>query len=198
MSSSPQTRASLILRLRDHDDAEAWNEFVAIYEPLVFGVMMRAGLQTADAAEQTQEVMAAVAGAINRWEPDQQRGRFRTWLHRVSRNILADFWKQQARKPVTGNFEGSLNDVPAEPLSDAQFEAEFQRQAFVAAANHVKSQIEEKTWLAFWKSAVEQEPIAKVGECLDMKPGSIYVARSRVMKKLQEAVRYFLPTNEVV
>ena len=70
MSQPPTTRASLILRLRHPDDAAAWEEFVAIYQPLIFRLAKSRGLQDADAFDVAQEVLARVAGAINRWDPD--------------------------------------------------------------------------------------------------------------------------------
>jgi hypothetical protein len=48
---SPETRVSLILRLPNAADAEAWNEFVALYRPLIFSLARGGGLQAADAEE---------------------------------------------------------------------------------------------------------------------------------------------------
>ena len=44
----PDTRASLILRLPDASDVEAWNEFVEIYRPIVYRVARKKGLQHAE------------------------------------------------------------------------------------------------------------------------------------------------------
>jgi Sigma-70 region 2 len=71
-----QTRPSLLLRLRDPRDGEAWTQFVDLYAPLVYGHARKYGLQNADAADLSQEVLSAVAGAVGRLEYDPQHGTF--------------------------------------------------------------------------------------------------------------------------
>ena len=156
-------------------------------------MMSSAGLQASDATEQTQEVMAAVAQAINRWTPDSDRGKFRTWLYRVSRNILADYWKQTTNDPLTGMSDELIGEVES-PI-ETSFDLEFERQVFYSAAQRVQPQVDPKTWQAFWQSVVEQQPVEKISKSLSMTTGSIYVARSRVMKRLQDAVRSFLKSE---
>lgn len=82
----PDTRESLIARLPDHADHAAWHEFAELYEPLIYGIGRRHGLQPADANDLVQEVLSAVAASIQKFQPDRSRGRFRTWLFRVARN----------------------------------------------------------------------------------------------------------------
>src|SRR5579862_4872450 len=96
----PETRASLILRLPATADAEAWREFVSIYEPFVFRFARRGGLQDADARELVQNVLLAVARAVGRWRPDGERGKFRTWLFRIARNQLIDLVGKRQRQAV--------------------------------------------------------------------------------------------------
>ena len=83
MTSTPTTRASLLLRLRDSDDHAAWVEFVALYEPVIYRLLRRHGLQDADAREVMQELLVAVSGSIGRWDPARERGSFRGWLRRA-------------------------------------------------------------------------------------------------------------------
>ena len=80
MTSLPETRASLLLKLRDPGNQTAWAEFLQIYQPLIFRLARRRRVQDADAREVTQEVLVAVAGSISRWEADPLRGSFRGWL----------------------------------------------------------------------------------------------------------------------
>jgi RNA polymerase sigma-70 factor (ECF subfamily) len=71
----PETRPSLILRVRDPNDADAWNQFATLYRPVILRLARRKGIQAADAEDLAQQVLLSVAGAIERWQPDQQRAR---------------------------------------------------------------------------------------------------------------------------
>ena len=75
MDEPPATRRSLIVKLRDPADSDAWCEFVALYEPLVYRLARRKGLQDADARDLCQEVFRTVSQAIDRWDLDPARGR---------------------------------------------------------------------------------------------------------------------------
>ncbi len=46
MQSSPQKRASLILRLKNAEDVAAWNDFVAIYAPSFFELPAAMGFKS--------------------------------------------------------------------------------------------------------------------------------------------------------
>ncbi len=99
MSDLPETRHSLILRLRELDDSAAWGEFVAIYEAAIYRFARRKRLHHADAEDVTQEVLRAVLRRIPNWEASDQQGCFRAWLFRVTRNLFARAWHEQLIYP---------------------------------------------------------------------------------------------------
>ena len=99
MPLTPTTRASLLLRLCDSEDHEAWVEFVKLYEPVIYRSLRRHGLQDADARDVMQELLLAVSRSIDRWEPRKQHGSFRGWLRRVIRNLTVNWLKQ---RPAAG------------------------------------------------------------------------------------------------
>ena len=59
MTIAPQTRHSLLLRLRDREDADSWREFADLYEPVIYRVATGRGMQHADALELVQRVLMA-------------------------------------------------------------------------------------------------------------------------------------------
>src|SRR5687767_791860 len=94
MGDLPLTRPSLLIRIRDPMDAEAWSQFVEVYGPIVYHFSRKRGLQDSDAADLTQTVFHAIAQQIHRLDYDPRRGSFRGWLFRVVRN---QFHKLQSR-----------------------------------------------------------------------------------------------------
>src|SRR4051812_41753867 len=102
MSDFPPTRASLLVRLRDPHDEAAWGQFVDLYTPLIYAYARKQGLQDADAADLSQEVLRAVAGAVGRLEYDPARGAFRNWLFTVVRRKLSN-WRAAAANRACGS-----------------------------------------------------------------------------------------------
>ena len=93
----PPTQPSLLVRLKDAHDREAWERFVDLYAPLVYAFVRKRGLQDADAADLTQDVLRQVASAAKSLIYDPRRGSFRAWLFTVVRNRLTDHWRAAAR-----------------------------------------------------------------------------------------------------
>lgn len=192
MREAPETRQSLLLRLRDPQDHQAWAEFLAIYEPLIYRLATRNGFQDADARELTQEVLLAVAGAIDRWNPDPKRGSFRGWLFRIARNLMINFLAKRRSRPLTigdTDFNRLLNEQPVAACEESHyFDQEYKRQTFHWAAEQIRSEFRENTWQAFWLTSVDGEAVKEVATKLNMTVGSVYVSRSRVMARLRKVI----------
>lgn len=198
----PDTRNSLILRLPDKYDVEAWDQFVSIYEPLVYRLARAKGLQDADAREIVQEVLVSVSRAIERWEFDPERGRFRDWLFRIARNLMIKFLTRRKYRSIgTGDsgiaqmLEQQADPVCAEEES-AQFDLEYRREVFRWAAEQVQKQVKEHTWQAFWLSSIEGQETADVAQKLEMSVGAVHIARSRIRSRLQEAIKTMEQNDE--
>jgi RNA polymerase sigma-70 factor (ECF subfamily) len=191
MGEAPATRASLLVRIRDAQDAQAWNQFVEIYAPLVYGFARRHGLQDADAADVTQEVLQSVSKAAHKLEYDPERGTFRSWLFTVVRNKVSTFLAR--RKPSergSGGTDDLLSEQPARVEEESGFwDREYERQLFAWAAEQIRGAFQDSTWQAFWQTAVEGKSGKEVAQKLGMSVAAVYLSKGRVMTRLKEQLR---------
>jgi RNA polymerase sigma-70 factor (ECF subfamily) len=195
MDLPPATRASLIVKLRDPCDETAWSEFVALYEPLVYRLARKKGLQDADARDVCQDVFKAVAHAVDRWEPG--RGSFRGWLSRITRNLLINFLTRGQYQPRGSGATSVMERLDAQPAPDpsasasasALFDIEYRRRLFLRAAELVRNEFTPTTWQAFRQTAIEDRPPSQVALELGLSRGAVYIARSRVLARLKRKVQ---------
>ena len=189
----PETRNSLILRLPDRQDVEAWDRFVEIYQPLVFRLARAKGFQDADAHDVVQEVLVAVSRAIERWEPDAERGRFRDWLFRIARNLMINFLTRRKHRPLGSGGSDWLRllDVQCDSGSEAsrEFDLEYRRELFRFAAERVRLEVQPRTWDAFRLTYIDERPVDEAAAVLGMSEGAVQVARCRVLARLRETVK---------
>ena len=193
MSSLPETRASLLWRLPNAEDAAAWEEFVMIYGRAVYRVARRMGLQSADADDLVQDVFASVVGSISDWLMRPDRGGFRAWLFRIAKNTSLNVLTRSRFQAAGGDEAGRFLADQPDPADDAsaRFEREYLREQFRWASERVRQSVTENTWEAFWLSSIDEMPIPEVANRLGMSTGSVYIARSRVIARLREQVRRF-------
>jgi RNA polymerase sigma factor (sigma-70 family) len=192
MTESPATRRSLLVRLKDPHDEQAWTEFVAIYTPLIDRLAQARGLQSADAADLAQEVFRAVAGAIGRFDLDQRRGSFRGWLFKIARNLMINLLAARRGRPqATGDsdVQEMLERVPAPDSAEtAFFDVEYRRRLLFWAAEQIREEFRKSTWQAFWLTAVEGQDPKAAAQASGISVGAVYIARSRVMARLKAVI----------
>lgn len=191
MSMSPTTRASLLLKLRDPQDHEAWVAFVSLYEPVIYRLIRKTGLGDADAHDVLQELLLAVSRNIERWEVGKEHGSFRGWLRRVTRNLVVSWVRRQKRRVNTSSIDlDALLESPpvtSGPETD-EFDQELRRALFHRASEQVQAEVQPQTWQAFWEVAVAANSVADTAVKLGMTAGAVRVAKCRIVARLREIV----------
>lgn len=192
MTQFPETRDSLLVQVKDPRNAEAWERFARIYRPVVYRLARQKGMQDADAQDLAQQVLVAVAAAIGQWEPNNEAVRFRHWLRRVARNAIVNALTRQPRDRAVGGSSllDLLNELPqGDDETDRQIELEYQREAFLQAADVVRQDVRPDTWQAFELTVIDGYSIEDAAQELGKSVGVIYLARSRIMRRLREAIQ---------
>jgi RNA polymerase sigma-70 factor (ECF subfamily) len=186
--SSAATSLGLLERARAHD-AAAWVRLVALYAPLVFHWCRGWGLQEEDAADVLQEVFQAVATHLGGFRKERAADTFRGWLRTITRSKVHDHFRRRSREPAGAGGSAAqawLAQTPAPPADDEATEGRAERGLFRRALEGIASEFEERTWQAFWRTAVEGRAAKDVADELNMTPGAVRVAKSRVLQRLRE------------
>jgi RNA polymerase sigma-70 factor (ECF subfamily) len=189
-ASSTRTPRSLIERARANDPA-AWASLVDLYAPLAHRWCRRWGLHDADTADVLQDVFLAVAAHLGRFKKERSGDTFRGWLRVILRNKVHDYFRRLGREPGgEGGTEAQLrfarlsNAEPAEEGSDDAAERLLLRRC----CDLIRAEFHDRTWQAFWGTAVEGRPAPDVAADLGMTPVGVRVAKSRVLHRLREAL----------
>jgi RNA polymerase sigma-70 factor (ECF subfamily) len=187
---SSTTPRSLLERLKGHDEV-AWDRLVNLYAPFVVQWCRKSDLSEHDIADVVQDVFQAVSLHITTFRKQKPEDTFRGWMRTITRNKIFDHYRKLGRQP--GGVGGSeahlwLSQVPDAdiPDDDDPRSDEVERSLFTRALDLIRGEFEERTWQAFWRTAIDERPPKDVGSELGMSPGAVRVAKSRVLRRLRE------------
>jgi RNA polymerase sigma-70 factor (ECF subfamily) len=185
------TRASLLLRIRDPGDTAAWQAFVNVYAPLIYRHCRRRGLQDADAADLTQEILFQVSRSIQTFEYRPEQGRFRDWLGTVTENKVRTFLTRQAGAVQARGEAGQIDPLAsvAAGEQDTQWAEEFNRHILQLALTRIQPHFEEHVWRAFERLWRDDHPPGQVARDLGRSIDWVYMVKARVLRRLQEEVQ---------
>jgi RNA polymerase sigma factor (sigma-70 family) len=192
------TSWTLVARLKNVGDHEAWREFYDLYSRLVVGIALKAGLRQDEAEEALQETMSSVSDHIQDFEADPARGSFRAWLLQMARWRIRD--QIRKRLPIAaGRGETSAatattptvervpdgQEVGLEGLCDAEWIERLKEQAFKQLQFEVKAE----HYQVFHLLLIEQKSPVEVARMLGRNTAQIYLIRHRVGRTLKKIVR---------
>lgn len=186
------TSATLLERVRDPGNQEAWERFVQLYTPFFFNWAARAGLQQQDAADLVQEVFVLLLRNLPKFQY-QHDGSFRGWLQRVVQNKWREIERRRAPMPILANIPGiPLANVPAPPDTDLFDETEHRNYLVQRALVLIQGDFELTTWRAWQEYAVAGRPVEEVARELKITPHAVYLSKARVLRRIREEISGFL------
>jgi RNA polymerase sigma-70 factor, ECF subfamily len=186
------TSRSLLAEVRGADPA-AWVRLVNLYAPLVAAWCRRGGVAEQDVVDLLQEVFAVVSRSLDRFRKEQPQDTFRGWLATITRNKVRDYYRQRASQPAAaaGGTEATTRLAHAldphallpegDEADDPAFSATLRR-----ALAAIQGEFQPRTWQAFWSVVVDGQTAAEAAAALNMQPGAVRVAKSRVLMRLRQ------------
>ncbi|MEQ1904478.1 MAG: sigma-70 family RNA polymerase sigma factor [Pirellulaceae bacterium] len=184
----PITSASLLLRIRDPNDHDSWQEFESIYGPFLRAWCQRKGVNDSNADDIVQEVLAIVARSIHRFEYQREKGGFRAWLATVAsrklrRHLNGRATRTESISTLAPAWEENLVDA------DSDWLELFSTHVFKAACDRVRGSFSPQTWQCFEATWLANREASEVAETIGIPLHSVFVNKSRVLKRLELEVR---------
>jgi RNA polymerase sigma factor (sigma-70 family) len=193
---SVATRASLLVRLKDHEDHGSWQEFFDTYWQLIHRVALKSGLTQTEAQDAVQETVLAVAKHIKGFEYDPSRCSFKSWLMLITRQRI--IWQLRKRLPShpindrTNTSRTSTVDRIPDPNAvdlDSVWEDEWQKNLITAALERVKRQVNARQFQIFDLYVLQNWPANEVARTLKINVARVYLAKHRVAALLTKEVQ---------
>ena len=192
------TRASLLGRLKNWEDAKSWEEFTQTYSRLIRAVSLKAGLTESEAKDVEQETLLCVAKTIHEFESDPARGTFKSWLLNLTRWRIADQFRR--RDPAVASSaptsDGSptrtptVERIPGPDNLDAEWEIEWKRNIVETALARVGRKVKPKHLQIFDLYAMRHWPAGKVARELGVTRLQVYLVNHRLTKLMKREVDY--------
>jgi RNA polymerase sigma-70 factor (ECF subfamily) len=176
------TPPSLLVRLRQSPELEAWERFVEMYTPLLFAWTKRLDLDDHEAADMVQDVFAVLVEQLPRFVYDRDKS-FRAWL----KTILLNRWRNHARKRSAENLVGADMDELAEEqdaIPELE-EAEYRQYLVSRAMALMQAEFEPVTWKACCEFVMGGRGAEEVARDLGISVNAVYLAKSRVIRRLR-------------
>jgi RNA polymerase sigma-70 factor (ECF subfamily) len=187
----PSTRTSLLSRLRDSSDSHAWREFEERYRELLLRFCQRRGLQRADAEDVVQNLFTTLAKGMPQFTYDAERGRFRDYLFRSTRNAMAAWARRTIDRP--GALDSSVANSLASPGGDGEgaesalWEEEWVAHHYRLAMTRIRTDFDARNMELFERN-VRGESVAELASAYSITEASIYATRRRIRERLRELI----------
>jgi RNA polymerase sigma-70 factor, ECF subfamily len=165
-------------------------EFVDLYTPLLYSWARRLGLQPPDASDLVQDVFLILVRKLPEFHYDPQKS-FRAWL----RTVFMNRWRDLRRRPDAASPQAAEADMAGLAGPDTtreREEAEHREYLVRRALELMRREFQPNTWMACWEQVVNGRPGAEVARELGMSVNAVYLARSRVLRRVREYLEEFL------
>jgi RNA polymerase sigma-70 factor, ECF subfamily len=177
------TSLTLLDRLRDSTDSDAWSRLDRLYTGLLRAWFARAGVQTADRDDLTQAALTIVLRRVSNFNHAGRPGSFRAWLRSIATNLLKEHWRARP----TAQSDSILAEL-ADGTSGLRqaWDAEHERYTLQGLMSLARPDFTEPTWQAFCRLALDGAVASEVAAELGMSANAVLIAKCRVLARLRE------------
>ena len=189
-----RTRLTLLEKIRDKYDNEAWADFSFYYRKYIYNITRRMGLNHHDAEEVVQTVIIKSWNKLPEFEYDSQKGRFRGWLCRVTGNAVKTYYRDNKKRFVeydaldsehAASYYKTFNESEIDIIADKEWEEYIPELAWKNIERKFEANVRQVFYLIR-----EGKNVSEISKQLGIAESSVYVYKKRIQDKLHpEMVR---------
>jgi RNA polymerase sigma factor (sigma-70 family) len=192
-----QTSYSLIERVRNPNDEEAWKEFFSYYEQYIYNILRHIGISPSDTQELTQEIIIQLWKKLPDFTYDKDRGKFRQWLSTIIHNKAYTYISKEKRQKK--HLQETEEDALVNAISNQADQIEALDQIIAEewdlyisnmAWNSVKIRFKENMQKVFLLH-MQEIPVKDIAKQCDIKEASVHVYVQRIRDHLKEEIQRF-------
>lgn len=176
----PQTRPSLLIRLRTQQNSDSWKEFTATYTQVLNHYARSYGRCEDDQRDIVQNVWVILCRIMPKFHYQPGRGGFRSLLRKIVKTSAIDWIRR--RGPVR-----LCNDSVSQATSRREIDIglDEQKDVLLRALEMVRGKTSPLAWNCFERHVLERQSARDVGQRLGLSDNAVYVNASRVLDRVR-------------
>lgn len=181
------TRASLLIRIKDPRNTQAWAEFHDLYAPLLYRYARARGLCHQDAEDVRSKCYEAIVRQIPHFDYDKQKGGFKAWLRTLVNRRVIDFLRK--RREVLADTDELASLASDEAAVDQLWEEHWKQQHLRYCVQQAGLHVSAQSFEAFRLLVEEHRSVPEVCQHLNINANQVYKARARVLAAVRELMQ---------
>jgi RNA polymerase sigma-70 factor (ECF subfamily) len=193
----PDTSLTLLDLARHGDAPSGWDRLVRLYEPVIRSWLRHCGLQPADVDDVCQDVLQRLSQSLQAFRHGGVPGSFRSWLRSMTMHAMSDYWRRKRSRIPSVGVQVSMTELLHTVPDDhdelrRRWDQEYNTALVHGALKLVKPHFDATTWESFRRVTFEGQSPQEVASALSISVNSVYLARSRVVRRLRAEIRGLL------
>lgn len=183
-----RTTTALLSALRDTSNQPAWVAIDRRFRPILAGLGRKLGLTESEAEEVAQQSLAELVRAYQQGRYDREKGRLSSWIISIAHHQTLALIRARKHAGVAGLT--AISDTPDEHSLRQIWNDERDRAILAQALSILRerAELDDRTLLAFELVGLRGVPVTEAASQCEMEVDQVYVAKSRVVKKLRSVV----------
>ncbi len=176
------TRYTLIQRVKDPKNEDAWASFIGAYEGYIHSVLQRVGISRDEAIDLSQEILLKLWKELPSFNYEPNRGKFRSWLYQIIRNTAYSHLKARHSEQQRIDLYFKDNQEGSGQIDELMRE-EWKAHICQKALDNLRGTFTDQSVEIFEKTLAGQE-VSELAVSYGVKENTIYRIKNRVKERL--------------